>query len=88
VHHLCIDIDTRRLLRPKIIESLKNMGNEENFGIVMEKLITKKADYIFTISNFTKNRLKEEYNADNNKFFVFPNGFNWLNIKDLYLIVL
>ena len=83
VHHLCIDV--RRLLKPKIINSLRNMGNEENFAIVMEKIIIKKADYIFTVSNATKNKLKEEYNVNNNKIFVFPNGIKWRNIKDLCL---
>jgi len=28
VHHLCIDV--RRLIKPKIIESLRNLGKEEN----------------------------------------------------------
>jgi glycosyltransferase involved in cell wall biosynthesis len=83
VHHLCIDV--RRLLKPKIIDSLSNIGNEENFAIIMEKIIVKKADYIFTVSNATKNKLKEEYNVNNNKIFVFPNGIKWRNIKDLRL---
>lgn len=83
VHHLCIDV--RRSLKPKIIDSLSNMGNEENFTIVMEKIIIKKADYIFTVSNTTKNKLKEEYNVNNIKIFVFPNGIKWRNIKDLRL---
>ena len=83
VHHLCIDV--RRLLKPKILDSLRNMGNEENFAIIMEKIIIKKADYIFTVSNTTKNKLKEEYDVNNNKIFVFPNGIKWRNIKDLRL---
>jgi len=83
VHHLCIDV--RRLLKPKIIESLRNMGKEENFAVVMEKIIIKKADYIFTVSNTTKNKLKEEYNVNNDKIFVFPNGIKWRNIKNLRL---
>lgn len=83
VHHLCIDV--RMLLKPKIIDSIRNIGNEENFGIVMEKIIIKKADYIFTVSNTTENKLKEEYNVNNDKIFVFPNGIKWQNIKDLHL---
>ena len=83
VHHLCIDV--RRLLKPKIIESLRNIGNEENFAIVMEKIIIKKADYIFSVSDTTKNKLKEEYNVNNDKIFVFSNGIKWLNIKNLRL---
>lgn len=83
VHHLCIDV--RRLLKPKIIDSLSNMGNEENFTIIMEKIIIKKADYIFTVSNTTKNKLKEEYNVNDIKIFVFPNGIKWRNIEDLSL---
>jgi len=83
VHHLCIDV--RRFLEPKIIDSLRNMGNEENFAVVMEKIIIKKADYIFTVSKTTKSKLKEEYNVNNNKIFVFPNGINWRSIKNLHL---
>jgi len=61
------------------------MGKEENFAVVMEKIIIKKADYIFTVSNTTKNKLKEEYNVNNDKIFVFPNGIKWRNIKNLRL---
>ena len=83
VHHLCIDV--RRLLRPKIMESLRNLGKEENFAVIMEKIIIKKADYIFTVSNTTKNKLKEEYIVNNDKIFVFPNGIKWRNINNLCL---
>ncbi|MCJ7790064.1 MAG: glycosyltransferase family 4 protein [Candidatus Atribacteria bacterium] len=82
VHHLCIDV--RRLLKPKIIDFLRNMGNEENFAVAMEKIIIKKANYIFVESNFTKNRLKEEYNINDNKIFIFPCGFKCPNVKYLY----
>jgi len=83
VHHLCIDV--RRLLKPKIIDSLSNMGNEENFPTIMEKIIIKKADYFFTVSSTTKNKLKEKYNVNDIKIFVFPNGIKWRNIEDLRL---
>lgn len=57
------------------------------YSCFMYKYISKKAEKIFTVSNYSKEQIIKVYNVNKNNIFVIPNGWeHFKNIKEDYSI--